>query len=212
MTGIPRREEAPLPVGEPGCPVAGQLSWPFIRVPACPWVGGCVNTCESLGSVYLEVTQVMSTGVAWWTRVPRPSLDARMYLWVTESRVPRTRRQQEKAGQGDGRVGGGAGPEGGPEAAWGAPGCLGPLPELGPVGCVESPIPTPSDQRARLSSTRCLKLPWAPGIRRLGKLFRCFSPLRKWEAWPHSAVGSDETSCFREMGARWAMGGQCRGA
>ena len=92
------------------------------------------------------------------------------------------------------------------------PGCLGPPPELGPVGCMESPIPTPSDQHARLSSTCCRKLPWAPGIRRLGKLFRCFSPLWKWEAWPHSAVGSDETSHFREMGARWAMGGQCRGA
>lgn len=110
--GIPRREEAPLPAGEPGCPVAGQLSWPFICVPACPQLGGCVNTCESLGSVYLEVTQVMSTGVAWWTQVPRPSLGARMYLWVTGSRVPRTQRQQEEAWLGDGRVGGGAGPEG----------------------------------------------------------------------------------------------------
>lgn len=40
----------------------------------------------------------------------------------------------------------------GPEAAGGAPGCLGPPPELGPVGCMESPIPAPGDQHARLSS------------------------------------------------------------
>ena len=67
-----------------------------------------MNTCESLGSIYLEVTQVMSTGVAWWTRVPRPSLDARMYLWVTGSWVPRTRRElgpQDSEAAGRGRAG-----------------------------------------------------------------------------------------------------------
>ena len=50
-------------------------------------------------------------------------------------------------------------------------------------------------------------LPWAPGIRRLGKLFRCFSPLRGWEAWPHGAVGSDKTSRLASAGEPCPTGG-----
>ena len=122
---------------------------------------------DSSGSVYLEVAQVISIGVAWWILGAQACSGRRD---VPGSHAPGLRASRKRHDGGWDAGLGGAGLGGGALKLPGeAPGCLGAPPWLGPVGCIGAAVPVPRVKRAMLSPTCFLQVSFVPGFRSLRK-------------------------------------------